>query len=176
MGFFDSIQKPGFKAAKGKNSHIHQEVTRTPTPPQTPIPLSQRLNNRPLSRQKVLKQRSTTQSPSSQGRDPIPRKRAIATPQRLESDSDDDGTDHDLESMRKRVRRGSDTEPDFSRQIRSSRAFSGEDEGEFPFVHAADIASLSNATKYVPAFPNDEQVTQICLQYPSASQREKYAS
>ena len=176
MGFFDSIQKPGFTAAKGKNSHIHQELTRTPTPPRTPIPLSQRLNNRSLPVKKIGKTNSPARKASPKRRDQHSRKRAVATPQPLESDSDDDGADRDLESARKRVRRDSKIEADINRQIRSKKAFSDEDGGNFLMVHAADIASLSKPTKYIAAFPNDPQATEIYLQYPSASQREKYVS
>jgi len=174
MGFFDSIQKPGFKAAKGKNPHIHQEVTRAPTPPRTPIPLSQRLNNRTLLSKRVPKQNGAARKASPKPRDQNSRKRAVATPQRLESDSDDDGADQDLEDSRKRVRRNSKLEPDLNRQIRSRKAFAEEDDGKFPIVHAADIASLSRPAQYILAFPNDPQATEINLQYPSASQREKY--
>ena len=176
MGFFDSIQKPGFKAAKGKNSHIHQEITRTPTPPRTPIPLSQRLNNRTLPKKQVRKQRDSSRRTSPNRRDQNSRKRAVSTPQRLESDSDDDGASQDIESVKKRARRDSDFEPDLDRHIRSSKAFSEDNEWTVSIVHAADIASLSKPTKYMPAFPNDEHATEIYLQYPSAAQREKYAS
>ena len=174
MGFFDSIQKPGFKAAKGKNSHFQQEITRTPTPPKTPIPLSQRLNSRTLISKASSKANGTRRKPSPKRRDQNPRKRAVSTPQRLESDSEDDGTTPGVEGVRKRVRRDSDFEPDPSRQIRSRKAFSEEDGGTFPMVHAADIATLSKAKEYIPAFPNELQSPEILLQYPSSSQHEKY--
>ena len=173
MGFFDSIQKPGFKAAKGKNLQIHREITRTPTPPKTPIPLSQRLNNRLLSGRQSPKPDAATRKPSPRSKEQISRKRAVVTPQPLESDSDDDGANHDLEGSRKRARRHSDLEPDLDRQIRSSKAFSEEEAGSFHIVHAADIASLSKPAEYLPAFPNEPRATEIHLQYPSALQRER---
>lgn len=65
-------------------------------------------------------------------------------------------------------------EPDMKRQIRSSKAFLEDNSGAFSMVHAADVASLSKPAKYKAAFPNDPQVIQIHLQYPSASQCERY--
>ena len=173
MGFFDSIQKPGFKAAQGKNLQIHREVTRTPTPPKTSIPLSQRLNNRLVPGRQSPKPDAVTRKPSPRSKDQLSRKRAVATPQPLESDSDDDGAYQDLEDSRKRARRHSNVEPDLDRQIRSRKAFSEEDAGSFHIVHAADIASLSKPAAYIPAFPNEPQTTEIHLQYPSALQRER---
>ena len=41
-------------------------------------------------------------------------------------------------------------------------------------VHAANIASLSKLAKYKAAFPGHVEVVEVQLQYPSASQREKY--
>ena len=175
MGFFDSLQKPGFKAAKGQQSQIQQEITRTPTPPRTSIPLAQRLNNRPLLRKQFPKQKRTGTKTSPKPHAPITRKRASATPQRLESDSDDDGVEVDSESATKRVRRHGSIELDVDRQIRSSKAFSTAGDVSFSMAHAADIASLSNPTKFTSAFPNDPQAVEVYLQYPSASQREKYA-
>jgi len=174
MGFFDSIQKPGFMAAKGKNSHIEQQISRVATPPRPSIPLSQRLNNRQLPKKSTSAQNagSANSPPMSQGFHR--RKRpAVTTPQPLESDSDDDVSDQALENAKKRMRRASDVEPDINRQIRSKKAFSDEDKGRFPMVHGADIASLSKPSKFTIAFPNDPQATEIFLQYPSNSQREK---
>lgn len=174
MGFFDSIQKPGFKAAKGKNSHIEQQVIRVIAPPRPSIPLCPRLNNRQSSKKSTSAQNaeSTNSSPRFQGSHRGKRS-AVATPQPLESDSDEDVSDQATEGAKKRMRRASDVESDFNRQIRSKKAFSDEDDAKFPMVHAADIASLSNPTKFTIAFPDDPQATKIYLQYPSNSQREK---
>ena len=177
MGFFQSIQKPGFKAAQAKNSHIQQEVIRTTTDPrntQSPIPFAQRLNNRLLHKKQASKQDATKDTPSPKPRIQNPRKRAASTPQRFDSDSDDvDISDRDLNISSKRLRRSSDPEADPTRQIRSGKAFSEEVGGHFPMVHAADIATLSKHTAYRAAFPDDPQAIEIHLQYPSASQREK---
>lgn len=174
MGFFDSIQKPGFKAAKGRNSYIEQQVIRVTAPPRPSIPLSQRLNNRQLPKKSTSAQNDENRDSTPRSRGSHRRKRpAVAIPHPLESDSDDDISDHALEGAKKRMRRASDVEPDLNRQVRSKTAFSEENGGNFPMVHAADIASLSKPTKFTIAFPNDSQATEIYLQYPSNSQREK---
>lgn len=176
MGFFDSIQKPGFTAAKGKNVHIKQEIVKTALNPQKRFaPFPQHSNKRSLPLKKVTKVNGQTAKQSPKSRAQNPRKRLASTPQRLESDSDDDVSDQDLGDARKRARRNSDVEPDLNRRIRSRKAFSGEDGGVFPMVHAIDVASLNKPTKYKAAFSNDPQAIQIRLQYPSASQSEKYA-
>ncbi|KAF6231815.1 hypothetical protein HO173_009898 [Letharia columbiana] len=175
MGFFDSIQKPGFTAAKGKNVHIKQEIVKTAlNPKKTFVPFPQHLKKRSLPDKKATVLDSQTAKLSPKSRAQNPRKRPASTPQRLESDSDDDVSDHDLGDARKRARRTSDVEPDLKRRIRSRKAFSEEDGGVFPLVHAVDVASLSKPTKYKAAFPNDPQAIEIHLQYPSASQSEKY--
>ncbi|KAL2048099.1 hypothetical protein N7G274_000010 [Stereocaulon virgatum] len=177
MGFFQSIQKPGFKAAQAKNSHIQQVVIRTTTDPrktQSPTPFAQRLNNRLSHKKQAPKQDATKDTPSPKPRVQDPRKRAASTPQRFDSDSDDDDVSaHDLNISSKRLRRSSHPEADPTRQIRSGKAFS-EGGGHFPMVHAADIATLSKHAAYRAAFPDDPQAIEIYLQYPSASQREKY--
>ena len=169
MGFFDTIQKPGFKAAKGKNSHIEQQVVKVTAPPRPSIPLSQRLNNRQLPKKPNSAQKAEPTKSGSHQR----KRQAVATPQPLESDSDDDVCNQTLEGAKKRLRRASDIEPDPNRRIRSETAFSEEDDGDFSMVHAADIASLSKPTQFTIAFPEDPQATKIYLQYPSKSQREK---
>ena len=176
MGFFDSIQKPGFTAAKGKNIHIKQEIVKTALNPQkTFLPFAEHSQKRSLPSQSTIKldNQSTKSSPKFRAQNA--RKRPASTPQRLESDSDDGLSDQDLGDARKRARRTSDVEPDLRRHIRSRKAFSEEDGGMFPMVHAIDVASLTKPAKYKPAFPNDPQAIQIRLQYPSASQCERYA-
>ena len=176
MGFFDSIQKPGFTAAKGKNIHIKQEVVKTALNPQkTFVPFLQKHSKRSLPDKKAKQLNSQTAKPSPKSQSQIPRKRPASTLQRLESDSDDDVSDQDLGNARKRARRISDLEPDMRRQIRSRKAFSEDDDGVFPMVHAADVASLSKPTKYKIAFPSHSQIIRTQLQYPSASQSERYA-
>ena len=175
MGFFDSIQKPGFTAAKGKNVHIKQEIVKTAMNPQkTFVPFPQQSNRRSLPEKNAQKLNHQSAKPSPKSRAQNPRKRPASTPQPLQSDSDDDVSEQDLGDGRKRARRTSDVQPDLKRQIRSSKAFLEDDGGVSPMVHAADIASLSKPTKYKAAFPNDTQLIQVHLQYPSASQSERY--
>ena len=178
MGFFDSIQKPGFTAAKGKNVHIKQEIVKTALNPQTTFVPFPEHSKRSLPDKKAKKLHDPTAKSSAKlsSKPQIlhPRKRPASTPQRLESDSDGDVSDQDLGNARKRARRISDVEPDLKRRIRSRKAFSEDDGGIFPMVHAADFASLNKPTKYRAAFPDDPQAIRIHLQYPSASQCERY--
>ena len=175
MGFFDSIQKPGFTAAKAKNVHIKQEIVKTALSPQKPFGrFPQHSNKRSLPDKKSQRLNDQTAKSSPKPQILHHRKRPASTPQRLESDSDDDVSDQDLGDARKRARRTSDVDHDSKRQIRSRKAFSEDDGGVFPMVHAAEVASLSKPTKYRAAFPNDPQAIHIHLQYPSASQYERY--
>ena len=103
-----------------------------------------------------------------------PRKRASSTPQRQEWGSDDNISDQDLDDLRKRARRNSKVESDPKRFICSRQAFSEQDGGKFEMVHAADIIRLSKPKDYKPAFPSHLESTEVFLQYPSASQRERY--
>ncbi|MCJ1376953.1 Nucleosomal histone H3-Lys79 methylase [Xylographa soralifera] len=78
------------------------------------------------------------------------------------------------EGSRKKLKAELDQDPDLKRQVRNKTAFSEDDEGIFPMVHAADIPSLDKTTKYVPSFEGLPENTEVSLQYPSASQRERY--
>ena len=177
MGFFDSIQKPGFTAAKGKNVHIKQEIVKTAlNPAGTFIPFPPYSSKRSLSGKQIKKLNTQTAKPSSKSRAQSYRKRPASTSQRLESDSDDDVSGQDPGDARKRARRICSVKPDFKREIRSRKAFSEDDSGVFPMVHAADVASLSKPTKYKAAFPNYPEIIQINLQYPSACQSERCVS
>ena len=89
-------------------------------------------------------------------------------------DEDGDVSDEDLSMSAKRVKKHGGVEKDTNRQIRSKKAFSEEDGGVFPMIHASTIASLDGATKYKRAFPGYPDILDISLQYPSASQQEKY--
>lgn len=175
MGFFDSIQKPGFKAAQAKNSHIIQDVIKTSSDPRrSPNPFAQRLQSRQFTKKQTTKSSSARATPSPRPQAHNSRKRRTATQQRLESDSDNDVSDQDLSDSRKRTRRTSIIEPDLKRHIRSRKAFSDEIGGEFAMVHASHIASLSKPAKFKAAFPDQSEKVEVQLQYPSASQREKY--
>ena len=64
-------------------------------------------------------------------------------------------------------------EPDLERQVRSRKAFSDEDGGIFPMIHAASIPPLDKNTKYIPLIAGSSEEAEVSLQYPSASQQEK---
>jgi [histone H3]-lysine79 N-trimethyltransferase len=93
------------------------------------------------------------------------------TQQRLDTDSEDDGTPEELEETSFKRQKTSRT-IDFKRQLRSKRAFSEADGGVFVMIHAADIASVSKKSKLAATVPA-ENVT-VKLQYPSISQRERF--
>ena len=173
MSIFKRNQKPGFTAAAPTNSRIVQDTVRTSSEP--PNPFYQRLQNQASTRRLSPKPRSAKATPSPKPRAQQQRKRPTPTSQRLEFDDDDnDVSEEDLDtSARKRARRIS-FEPDVDRKIRSRKAFSDENGGQFSMVHAAGIASLSQPAKYRPAFPDYTDKVEIQLQYPSASQKEKY--
>ncbi|MCJ1288806.1 Nucleosomal histone H3-Lys79 methylase [Xylographa carneopallida] len=78
------------------------------------------------------------------------------------------------EGSRKKPKADLDQHPDLKRQVRNQKAFSEEDGGIFDMVHAADIPSLDKTTKYIPSFEGLPEKIEVSLQYPSASQRERY--
>lgn len=91
------------------------------------------------------------------------------------SSEDDDESDPDTSfQVRKRVRTSESTEPDYSRQIRSIEAFSENLSTPFTIIHAADVASCDKQGKYIRAFNGPDESAELFLQYPSASQKEKY--
>jgi H3 lysine-79-specific histone-lysine N-methyltransferase len=91
--------------------------------------------------------------------------------QHLESDSEDDGSATDFDDSYKRPK--VDNRPvDLKRKLRSRKAFSDEDGGAFKMIHAADLKTEEKKPKSA-AEMTVENVT-VELQYPSASQRERY--
>jgi H3 lysine-79-specific histone-lysine N-methyltransferase len=78
--------------------------------------------------------------------------------------------------VRKRARTSASTEPDPDRRLRSVKAFSEEGARPFKMVHAADITSEQKAGKFKPAFGAEGKPTELLLQYPSASQKERYVA
>jgi len=170
--FFSKLQKPGHKPLKQEKHPTHTEIRKDVSIPRRPNfthPVH-------LKRTVVKPRRQDTAKPktSPKPRTQNPRKRPGPAQQRLESDSDEAGSDKDLLDANKRARRSSEVEPDLKRHIRSRKAFSDEDGGKFSMIHASEIATLSKPTEYKPAFPKDPEATEVHLQYPSASQREKY--
>lgn len=92
--------------------------------------------------------------------------------QRVESDSDDDtvGTPASFDEPSKRHKPSTDV--DLKRELRYKRVSSEEDSGVLPLIHAADIASTTRKSKKVTA--TEEKNVTVELQYPGASQRERY--
>jgi H3 lysine-79-specific histone-lysine N-methyltransferase len=93
------------------------------------------------------------------------------TQQRLDTDSEDDGATEELEGTSYKRQKTSRT-IDSKRHLRSRRAFSEADGGVFEMIHAADISSVSKKPKLAITL-SAENVT-VELQYPSASQRERF--
>jgi H3 lysine-79-specific histone-lysine N-methyltransferase len=93
--------------------------------------------------------------------------------------SSDDESDQD--KPRKRLR-ASEDDIDKNRKIRDIKSFSEEDDGVFPMIHAVDIANNEiiehSRDKYEAFFTalagEEDECPTIELQYPSASQTEKY--
>ena len=86
-----------------------------------------------------------------------------------DSDNEENGT-----CLHKKLRWEENQEPDLSRRVRSTRAFQ-EDVGVFPMLHAANIPSNDTTTKYEPSVPGLPGDYELELQYPSVSQRERFA-
>lgn len=185
MGFFDKLQRPGHTALKQEKRSIHTETRKDAGRNTTPAfvhPVHtrpQKFPGRLLSVQKSSSANSSRNSSpkpraSSEVRLQNSRKRQSSTPQRQEWGSDGSASDSDLSDMRKRTRRDSTIEPDPTRTIQSRKAFSDEDGGQFEMMHAANIANLDKIKAYKPAFPMHPEYKELYLQYPSASQKEKY--
>lgn len=89
--------------------------------------------------------------------------------------SDDDASDTDTSfEVRKRARTDDSAEPDPSRRVRSLKAFSEEGVKPFSMVHASDITSGQKAKNFKPAFGSGDKPVEVLLQYPSASQKERF--
>lgn len=103
---------------------------------------------------------------------PTGRKRPSPAQKPLTSSAESSDTEDSFDA-RKRAKISVSTEPDLKRKVRSLEAFSPEQDA-FQMVHAADIASLDKATKFRSAFEEPSVLANVSLQYPSASQRERY--
>ncbi|RFU34936.1 hypothetical protein B7463_g1421, partial [Scytalidium lignicola] len=123
-------------------------LSATPPPPTAASRDSTRL--RPAKQKKLLRHKSPVH-------------------QRIESDSEDDGSSTSFDDFASKRQRRVHRPIDQKRRLRSLMSFS-EDRGVFQFIHAADVASGDKKPK---AVITTETVT-VELQYPSASQRERY--
>ena len=118
------------------------------------------------------KPRKSTPLSSSDAERKVPRKRSTPT-QRTVFSSDDSDVSETSERPSKKLKQESVQDVDSKRQVWLAKAFSNEDDGQFPMVHAADITSLDKATKYLPTFEGWSDSLEVVLQYPSISQRER---
>lgn len=176
MGFFDHIQKKGQTALKPQTSQIRRETISTaPDPRKRFIPTPQRPKSDDSRPSKGLKRNGPT-STSLKPRRQDPRKRISPAQQHFDTSSDDSGSDGSLGASRKRIKTCIETEPDLTRQIRCQKAFLENNDTSFPMIHAADIASVDNSSKFVAAFGESTGCAEIELQYPSASRKERYLS
>lgn len=177
-GFFDHIQRKGSKAVKAQPAQVRKETVIMPLNPRKALkPTLSQIDSRKSTSVPNRKQDGVTVLESSKAgnvRAQNRRKRPSSAQPRLESDTDEDSSNEVLNDSRKRLKADQDVETSCKRQVRSREAFSEEDGSSFQMVHAADIASLSNTTKYRLAFPMPSAVKEILLQYPSASQKERF--
>lgn len=181
MGFFDHLQKGGAFSLKPQKPQVRKIVQSRSTPSSssnTPERTTSRVYSSSEKRRNLG--RSISRDPdrsTSSSRTPPSRVRKRQTPEQRLSSDDDDGTDDTDASfeVRKRARTGESAEPDPDRRVRSLKAFSEEDAQEFEMVHAADITSVQKAGQFMPAFEASENSEDVLLQYPSASQKERYS-
>lgn len=171
MGPFDHIQKKGSIAIKPQPAQIRKEVI----PTVSPIKKTSNITSR---KDLNLEKAKTTPPTFSRlkGRSQDTRKKPSNLLQRLESDSDDndDGKYTKAETVpRKRQRMDVKGKPDISREMRNEKSFLRDGHGISAMVHAADIATVRNPTKYRPAFPKTIHLNHVDLQYPSACAVEK---
>lgn len=171
MGPFDHIQKKGSVAIKPQPAQIRREIISTVTPVQKASNVAPRKD---LSREKAKTTQITSSNVKGQSMDT--RKKPSNVPQRLESDSDDNGDRNYIETEtvpRKRQRMSIKGTPDTSREIRNQNSFLKDSQGISGMVHAADIANVRDSTKYRRAFPKTVHISQIDLHYPAACAVEK---
>lgn len=148
------------------------------TPVKKPQPPPSKIASRPaprLQESRTISSKSRTASATPDRLEPRKRKAAqqkSPVHQRIESDSDDDsvGTPASFDEPSKK--RKLSTEVDLKRELRYKSTSSEEDGRLFPMIHAADIASPSRKSKKISA--TEEKNVTVELQYPSASQRERY--
>lgn len=184
MSFFGHLHKSGAPAIKPQGSQIRKEVIRVApdvrshqriaSPPAGhPSGKSARQPNGAPQKTKAGVKHGLDESPNTKLNNKKPRHRPSPRSQPLQasSDSSDDDSFLARSSPKPRVTRS----PDLKRQVRCRAAFVDED-GTFPMVHAADIASIDKTNKYKPAFVDTAagSTDVLLLQYPSASQPERY--
>ena len=187
MSFFDHLRKPGAPAIKPQGSQIRREVIKitsnAPSYQRNPVPSKNAIRPALKSTQQpngssrstgIARKRTQDESALTRPGNKKARKRNSPVPQRLQSSSE--GSDSDVSPgwSRPPAEVARSTEPDLARHVRSQEAYT-EGAEDFPMVHAADIASLDKPSKFAPAFGGQcESRGILLLQYPSASQQERY--
>ena len=172
MSFFNFLQKPGSGSLTVKPVQIRREVVDTPRSPKPQpdgrvLPSTRAVPAKRLLKAKPLR-RNNSVTPS---RGKPPRKRACSE-QVLKSSSEESEHD-DVVTSNKRMKRRVTREIDPNRHIRSEQAFDSKGPHVFPMVHAAEITSSQSTMKFIPAFPGLPERTEVYLQYPSMSQKER---
>lgn len=157
------IRKPSPSLVNGKAKAVNVNA---PKPPKKASPAHPR-SYEPKAR--IREERSSSLKRASP---------AVSTP-RFDSDNSDE--DAEVEAKKRRKVEAS-VYVDVSRLVRDVRSFTDEDQGVFPMIHAADVANLGTDEKPNPNYAtfftaltgDEDEVPVINLQYPSASQRERY--
>ena len=190
MGFFDNKQLPGQVAIKQQKQVLHTEVRKDkasakPVAVRPSVERPTKSHSKSRAPPKPAPKAKTTEPQGPQAKTPQQklqqarkRKSNSNTPQPRQywgSDSDGNESDDFLDKPRKRTKISPEAELDLNRKIRSSTAFDDERGGEFPIVHAADVANVGPSKAYTLAFPDFPDLKDLVLQYPSAAQQERYA-
>ena len=176
MGLFDNIQKKGVKALQSQPAIIRKQSVKVPSRERRASTSRPRSDQReqhtsafadkplkpsaPLSRVKSIRNGSVKRSSSPQT-------------QFGSSSESDENTSAINVSRRKRRRVSNEPEFDPGRRIRSEVAFL-EDSPREERIHATALTSGTYAGKYDKAFPTLETEPMTLLQYPSASEPERY--
>ncbi|KAL8873856.1 MAG: hypothetical protein Q9174_000736 [Haloplaca sp. 1 TL-2023] len=100
------------------------------------------------------------------------RKQSQQTP--LLSDSDSDEDDTTIQPASKRTKTPAIARSSISRRLRCESAFEEDGSSILPLIQGADVASVEKSSKYRLAFPQIPEEHIIVLQYPSASQQERF--
>ncbi|KAI9698724.1 MAG: Nucleosomal histone H3-Lys79 methylase [Candelina mexicana] len=191
MSFFSHLHKKAGKGSepiKAQNLQVRREVVKAVAKPETSRLTAASCNRSNGSSSTVDRQLSVRmgKNGTADSRSPTPASRPLKSrsngrikqfspaPPLFSSGSEDNDSAKSPEGPRKKVKRSSSGEPDLKRVVRSRQAFSKDDNGVFQMVHGADIASLGEPNKFNAAFDEFATCDDLLLQYPSASQQERY--
>lgn len=173
MSFFKIIQKKGSNPIPPAPDSVRKELVHG-------VPALRRVSNPDNARSRSTLpsiQPGVRESRKAQANASLhvhARRRKRSSQPRLLSDSDSPDSVTGLELRAKRTKLSYEDKRPQRHDLRSQTAFLEEDDGVFPMVHAAHIASLEKPPKYRPAFSRHGDCSTVTLQYPSASQQETY--